>query len=116
MNWRKLYNKDFLNENLKDPSLADGFLKQAVKRARKTAIILGSVLVVAEIAVVYGFVAQTKAREVVIQVEIKKTEFDNCIKEAETQQALAIEAQLIAEEANKMAEQQLKECWQRNGK
>lgn len=64
------YDKKFLEENLKDPSLAETIYKSNLKRARTMAVMLGSFLILALIAVVYAYVRQTAAfRQEKIAVE-----------------------------------------------
>jgi Zn-dependent membrane protease YugP len=103
---------DFLRENLKDPSLAEGYLKRSINQAKKNAIILGSVLIISLISVVFGIVQQTVAQSANRRAENKKEELIMCQNETEKQRASALEAQMIYEEANKMAEEALLKCKQ----
>jgi hypothetical protein len=100
---------DLIKANLKDASVYDVIYKSVVTRARISAIVLGSFMIVALLAVVYAFVQQTAAQK--LQVELtNRTEQVRLVElEAKKQAALAMEARLIAEEANKMALEQLKE-------
>ena len=107
-----LFNRDFLKENLKDPSLTDGFLKASIGKARKLAITLGSIMIVALIAVVYAFVQEVKRQKYNQAWDAEKARFELCTLEKEKQNALALEAQMITEEANKMAEERLQVCLQ----
>jgi hypothetical protein len=96
-----------IKANLKDPSLFDVIQKSLLRRARITALVLGSFLIIALLAVVYAFVQQTLAKESMKQASAQQ---ELCIKEAQKQQALATEARMIAEEANRMAQEQLEAC------
>jgi cell division protein FtsL len=99
-----------IKANLKDPALFEVIQKSLLKRARITAIVLGSFLIVSLIAVVYAFVQQTLAIEAQKEALTQKTQMEQCIGEAQKQQGLAAEARIIAEEANKMMAEQLAEC------
>jgi Na+-translocating ferredoxin:NAD+ oxidoreductase RnfG subunit len=101
---------ELIKNNLKDPSFYDPILKAEVRHARKTAIVLVSFLIIALIAVVYAFVQQTVAAQVLRDSLTQKSQLETCVHEAQKQQGLAAEAQMIAEEANRMALEQLKEC------
>jgi Na+-translocating ferredoxin:NAD+ oxidoreductase RnfG subunit len=98
---------DLLKANLKDPALWNDIQKSLVKRARITALLLASFLIVSLLALVYGFVQQALAKE---SQKRAMEQMELCVKEAEKQQALASEAAMIAEEANKVVQEQLAEC------
>ena len=104
---------DLIKANLKDPALFDDIQKSLVKRTRIVAILLGSILMVTLIAFVYAFVQQTLAKEAeraMLNQEILMEQMNQAVQK---QQALATEAQMIAEEANKMLAEQLAECQKR---
>lgn len=105
-----IFNKEFLKENLNDPSLADGILKKRLYEARKTSIILGSVLIIALISIVYAFVQQTMAKAYERKLSSMNIEHSNCLTGSEKQKGFATEAQLIAKEVNEMAMEQLQAC------
>jgi predicted protein tyrosine phosphatase len=77
---------------------------------------LGCALVIALAFVVYAFVQQSNSRKSLMELESKKAILLQCQQGVGKQKALAMEAQLIAEEANKMVLEQLKECQQKKGK
>jgi hypothetical protein len=104
------FDKTFLSNQLKDPSLTDGFLNNAMSQARKTALILGGTLVIALISVVYAFVQETLAKEAQRKTEVLTKQYTQCEAELEKQKALAQESALITEEVTRMAEEQLKLC------
>ncbi len=76
-----IYDKKFLSDNLKDPAMVDPFLKVAVRKARLTAIILGSVSGIALIACVYAFVQRSIADQVRSELEANKIEITRLTKE-----------------------------------
>lgn len=98
---------ELIKNNLKDPSLFPVIQKTVLKKARIIALVLGSFLIIALIAVVYAFVQQTKA---LTDLNNHKTQLEACMKEAELQHGLAEEARMIAQEANQMAMEELKKC------
>ena len=98
-----------IKENLKDHSVFPSIERAVVKQARIMAIVLASFLMVALIAVVYAFVQQEKVQQAMQQVDLIR-------KEVEKQRGLALEAQMISEEVNKMAAEQLKACEERTRK
>lgn len=104
------FDKTFLSNQLKDPSLADGFLNNAMIQARKTALILGGILMIALISVVYAFVQDTLAKEAQRKSEVLAKQYTQCETELEKQKALAQESALITEEVTRMAEEQLTLC------
>jgi hypothetical protein len=107
---------DLIKENLKDPSMFEVVNRAFVKQARSTAIVLGSFLIVALIAVVYAFVQQTEKQKISQELANQVEEVRLIKLESEKQAALVMEAKLIAEEANRMALEQLKECEQQRKK
>lgn len=107
---------NLLKENLKDPSLYNTIYDSAIKRARTTAIVLGSFLILALISVMYAFAQQTKYHEAVNFSKEQNAKLELCLKDAQKQMGLAAEARIVAEEANRMALEQLKACEQRNKK
>ena len=107
---------DLMKANLKDASVYGKIEKAIVSRARITAIVLGSFLIIALLAVVYAFVQQTVAKKLQEELTNQMEQVRLYKSEAEKQAALAMEARLIAEEANKMALEQLKECQERKRK
>lgn len=102
--------QEFLKVNLKDPNLIEGFNKQTLYRARRTAIVLGSVLIIALLSVVYAFVQDTLAKEAQRKTEVLMKQYAQCDTELEKQKALAQESALITQEVTRMAEEQLKLC------
>jgi Tfp pilus assembly protein PilN len=99
-----------MKQHISDPFVFQKIEKGFIKRARITAIVLGSFLVVALIAVVYGFVQNVKAQEAEKTIISLQQEVEAATAEARTQAALAIESKLIAEEAAKFAYEELEEC------
>lgn len=104
---------DLIKENLKDPSVFEKISKSVLWQAKKTAIVLGSFLIVALLAIVYAFVQQVKTQKVSQDLALQIEEVRLMKSQSEMQAALALEARLIAEEANKMALEQLSECLQK---
>lgn len=100
---------ELIKGNLKDPTLFTIIEKTMVQQARKTAIILGSFLIVALVAVVYAFVQLTIAKQAMRNAEVFKSE-------SEKQMGLSREAMMIAEEANREVMDQLLKCQQQNKK
>jgi hypothetical protein len=104
------FDKDFLEEQMKDPQMVEPLQKQLLYQARKTALILGGTLVIALIFVVYAFVQEMLAKEAQRKTEILTKEYAQCKDELEKQKGLAQESVLIMEEVTRMAEEQLKLC------
>jgi len=105
-----IFDKTFLSGQLKDPSLADKFLSDSMDQARKTALIMGGVLIIALISIVYAFVQDTLEKEAHRKAEQQTAQYNLCQQELKKQEALAQEAAIIATEATRMAEEQLKLC------
>jgi hypothetical protein len=108
------FNEEFIKANLKDPSLADAYLKRTLFMRKRLAIVLGSVLIVALGSTVFSFVSQARSLKSLRELENQKVILSQRHQDLGKQRALATEAQLFAEEANKMALEQLKECQQKN--
>ena len=98
---------ELIKNNLKDPSVYNAIAKASARRSRVTAIVIGSFLIISLIAVISAFDQVNKAKSSVAEYQ---SQIDACVREAQKQQALAMEAQLIAEEANKVVQEQLTEC------
>ena len=104
---------NFLRNNLKDPALAETYIRDSKRKARTTSIVLVSFVLVTIMAVVYGFVLQASAQKAEQFAATQKAQLDLCILESQKQQALAEEARMIGEEANKAMQIQLLECQKR---
>ena len=109
---RKIH--DLLKDNVKDPNALEAIQSVMLRNARITALVLGSFLIIALVAVVYGFVQAEQTKVAIKLSEEHMIKVEQCIREAQKLQAFAQEAQLIAAEANKMTAEQLKDCLQRN--
>ena len=103
-------NREFLMNNLTDPTLAEGFMKQSLYRTRRLAIILGAILIIALEAVVFSFVQRTKAEDIKREAKSNEEQLAVCQTELERQKGTAAEALLIAEETLKVVQDQLEEC------
>lgn len=109
--WQKgILHSDFLKENLKDPALAESFMRSHVKQARKTALVLGSALLISLVAVVYAFVQQTVAQRNDGILSKEKKKLNQCEAELQKQNAQAKESEMIVLTAIEEAQLQLTGC------
>lgn len=106
----KMGTVEYLKACLKDPSVYSVLEKQMLYRARRVALILGGVLVATLILVVFAFVQDVKFKVVTKRRTDLETQLNLCVQEAQKQQGIAAENMLILSEANKLAEEQLREC------
>jgi hypothetical protein len=104
------YIQALIAKHITDPSAREKIAKEMLWDSRKIAIILGSFLMIAIVSIAYGFIQHEKYKMEKRNVDEKIIQLDACMKEAEMQQALAVESRMIAEEANRMAVEQLKAC------
>lgn len=103
----------FLKTNFNDPARVEEFNKQTLYRSRRTALIMGGSLIVGLISLVFAFIQNVKFEYVSRNQSAVKNQLEVCVQEAQKQQGLATENRIILEEANKMAEEQLKACQSR---
>lgn len=101
---------ELIRRSVNDPEIMKKIETGLLHQARKTAMLLGSFLTVALLGVVYGFVKDIAATESAKRASELQTELETAKLEVEKQAALAIEARMIAEEAAKVAYEELEEC------
>lgn len=101
---------EYLKACLKDPSVYQTLEKKSLYRAKRASLILGLTLMVTLVFVVFSFVQDVQFKVATKKKSDLETQLNLCIQEAQKQQGLAAENMMILSEANKLAEEQLREC------
>ena len=101
---------ELIKKNITDPAILEVIQKSFLKRARATAIVLGSAIVITLIAIVYAYVQQVSGEMAKQDIKFLKEEIELQKAETEKQVGLALEAKIIAEEAAKLSYEELEKC------
>lgn len=99
-----------IQANISDTAVLEQIHKKLIEKARTTALLLGSALIIVLIAIVYAFIQQVKLEKAQIEFSDLRKELDQSKTEYEKQVALAAEAKIIAEEAARLSYEQLLKC------
>ena len=103
-------NAQTLAPHFADPSKAEGFLKKRLSDARKTALLLGAILIVTLVTAVYGFVQKIKAQEAERRAQVLVQQATQAPKALESQRADAQISLMAAQEALHQAKSELEKC------
>lgn len=101
---------ELINDNVSDPVVREQIHKNLVKKARTSALLLGSVLIVALGFTFYAYSQKINVEKLQIEISAVQKEIDLVKSEYEKQVALATEAKIIAEEAARLSYEQLQDC------
>jgi cell division protein FtsL len=102
--------EEFLLKNLKDPSIADRFIKNGRRRATIAKFVIGSFFVLIVVAIVYSAAERTNYNQTQREISDVQAQIEACKEGAMKQLSLASEAQKKAVEVNADLQEQLNDC------
>jgi hypothetical protein len=105
-----MVDEDFLKSNLKDPSMADPFIKLGHKRRKISNIILCSFGLLAAAAFGFASVQKSSSSKTYQELTLVENQIDECILEAQRQNTEAVVAAKEAASRSKNLNDQLTDC------
>ena len=99
-----------MKQQVLDKGLLEKIENEITKRSRITTFVLVSFTMVSLLAVDYGYMQTAKTQEAEKSLVAAQQQVEAAMEEAKKQAALAVESKIIAEEAAKVAYEELENC------
>lgn len=106
----KTIDEQFVRNNFKDPDLAEAIIQSERKRGTTITLVLGSLLIVASIAIGYAVKETNRANSIVMEAELTFKQTDNCRLQAMRQMKEAAEKRKMMEGQHQAIQDQLAAC------